>query len=213
MKNVEEWKSYYDSKDPSRESLTELADWRIKGVPMTEQDFYEIYIRHVIEHLELRKSHSFLEIGCGSGLFIKKIDLLVGRSVATDFSRTLLNAMHCRSEKILCTADELPFREREFDRILMHGVVVSFPSFSYLEKVIVEALRVLNDEGILIIGDVPVENDHYAGDHIRYDQCDLTKSLESMGYPFSIIVAPRRKRRLNNRKDIIIYKERANVAE
>ncbi len=207
MKTVKQWVKHYDSKDNQAQSKTEVVDWLIKGTPMTEGYHLNVYVDPIIEALELEKGHHYLEVGCGSGLFLHEVERLVQSTVATDISKNMLDSLDCKGQKILCAAHELPFEGPTFNRILMYGVAVCFPSFNYFKLVAKHLYEILQEDGILIIGDVPFGNPDESDAHILYDCHAMIDFLDSLQSPYSLVVPHHLKRKLNARKDLIIYKD------
>lgn len=198
---------HFDSKEIGIASRTELADWLIKGVPMDEVWHRRYIVQPVLEKLELERSHEVLEIGCGSGLFLLEIDKLVKRSVGTDFSETMMNSFNFRGKKVKCAAHELPFDDNTFDRILMYAVVIYFPSFEYFKCVVDRCMKLLRQNGIFLIGDVPFDEKASWPPNIHYDKHEMIDYLDSLDCPYSIVAPNYQKRRINGRLDIIIYKD------
>jgi len=204
---LKKWATHYDSKKATLSSRTELADWLIKGVPMDEAWFTRYIMQPALEKLELEESHDVLEIGCGSGLFLVEIDKLVRKCIGTDLSETMMSNFEIRGKKIKCAAHELPFPDNSFDRVLMYGVVVCFPSFEYFKKVVNRALRTLRHKGIMLIGDVPFDAIASRPPNIHYNKHSVIDYLDSLDFPYSIFVPHYEKRQINSRQDIIIYKD------
>ncbi len=210
MKTVEEWAQYYDAKDESIINPIELVEHCAGGVPFAEDVHRKAILEPVIEKLELEPHHEFLEIGCGSGLFLKAIEKKVKKSIGVDISKRMLNSFTCKSEKFLCAAHNLPFEKESFDRVLMYSVAVQFESFEYLVSVINHVMPLLRKNGIFLVGDLLLGEQNKKSQYIFYDKHRLIDYLDTLGYPYSIVCPPRLKRTINNRQDVIIYKDDNN---
>lgn len=204
---LKKWATHYDSKDAHERNRTKLADWLIKGIPMDEEWHREFVVMPALEKMELRPEHEVLEIGCGSGLFLTEIDKVVKRCVGADFSETIMKSFEIKGEKVKCAAHDLPFDDNSFDRILMYGVVVCFPSFDYFKRVVDRCIKMLRKNGIFLIGDVPFDEKASWPPNIHFDKHAMIDYLDSLKYPYSVVVPHSEKRKVNSRLDIVIYKE------
>lgn len=203
MKSVKDWENHWNSKG-SIENPIEINGYCIGGKPISDELYYQAVIHPTIVLLELEPHHHVLDIGCGSGMFLREIEKKVKRCVGTDISQTLLKGYSGLCETIVCAADALPFNKDEFDRILMYSVAHYFPSFDYFRKVVSDGLRFLRKEGIFVIGDLPFGiHDHY----YYYDKHELMELLDSLNHPYTVAVQNNLKRKINRRYDIIIYKD------
>lgn len=207
-KNVSKWVSHWDAK-ASIENQYELNGYCVQGKPLSEEVYYKAIIKPNIERLELESSHHVLEIGCGSGLILREIEKMVTKSVGTDISQKMLSRFSGKSKTIKCAAGELRsyFHENEFDRILMVGVALYFPSFGYFKSVVEDVLTILRKGGIFLIGDlllgVPPANSQYT----FYDKHELISYFDIFGLPYTLSIQSRLKRTINQRYDIILYKD------
>jgi amino acid adenylation domain-containing protein/non-ribosomal peptide synthase protein (TIGR01720 family) len=127
-----------------------------------EMDEYGENIERKLKPLISNQSR-ILEIGCSSGISLFKLAPSVKYYYGIDLSDTIINYTRKRVEeqglqnvKLSClTAHELDkLNEDKFDVIILNSVIQSFHGHNYLRKVLVKALKKLNDQGIIFVGDV-----------------------------------------------------------
>jgi ubiquinone/menaquinone biosynthesis C-methylase UbiE len=114
----------------------------------------KVYHRHISRHMLdcLPRGGLLLDLGCGTGLFMRRYAELGGTAVGLDISRGMVEAAREQAgwfEYLVGTAEVLPFRDRTFD------AVSCVLAFSYLENpgwMLGEAFRVLRPGGCLAVG-------------------------------------------------------------
>jgi amino acid adenylation domain-containing protein len=125
------------------------------------EEFSENVKRKLQGHLG--KTKRVLEIGCGSGLILRKIAPDVSTYVATDISPVLVDklARYAAAEgidnliiKCLSATQINELDLGTFDVIILNSVVQYFPGHGYLRKVIARCLDVLAEDGVLFLGDI-----------------------------------------------------------
>ncbi|WP_271730151.1 AMP-binding protein, partial [Aquimarina algiphila] len=141
------WSSSYTGEDLSREEMDEYGD-------------------NVLEKLlpYLDKDKRVLEIGCSSGITMFKVSPLVGYYLGTDLSSKILEKTRARLstsgydnvDLLHLSADDIDSLEQGegYDIIIMNSVVQSFSGYNYFREVLSKSINLLNDEGIIFIGDV-----------------------------------------------------------
>jgi SAM-dependent methyltransferase len=116
-----------------------------------EINFIPVY-KKIIAKSGITKNDKVLDIGCGSGLFIKMADAKGATVTGIDVSEQLLGIARQRNPTAALLnqdMEHLPFDDRCFD------LVTGFNSIQYAEdvqNVLTEAKRVLKDDGKLVIG-------------------------------------------------------------
>jgi amino acid adenylation domain-containing protein len=140
------WASSYTSEPLSRAEMDEYADNAL------------IKLRPYLD-----KTKRVLEIGCASGITMYKAAPFVKEFYGTDLSQPIIdyNRQVCREKgfdniKLRCIeAEDIGLLdERDFDIIIINSVVQAFSGFNYLRRIISYALELLNDKGILFLGDI-----------------------------------------------------------
>ncbi len=126
---------------------TAPEDWAL----YLETTFIPVY-KKVINKCRLSAGSAVLDIGCGSGLFIKMAEAKEAGITGIDLSDALLNIARERNPfATLLNQDmaSLPFKDQSFD------LVTGFNSLQYavdIMKVLKEIHRVLKADGKLVIG-------------------------------------------------------------
>jgi SAM-dependent methyltransferase len=126
---------------------TAPEDWAL----YLETTFIPVY-KKILNKSRLAGGASILDIGCGSGLFLKMAEAKGACITGIDLSDALLKIARERNPSAkLLNQDmaDLPFEDQSFD------LVTGFNSFQYAEdftRVLKEIMRVLKDDGKLVIG-------------------------------------------------------------
>jgi amino acid adenylation domain-containing protein len=111
----------------------------------------------------LDKTKKVLEIGCASGITMYKVAPDVKLYYGTDLSSSIIeyNQQKCNENgigniklKCLGAGDIDTLNEGKFDVIVINSVIQAFNGLNYLRQIINKACNLLNENGILFIGDV-----------------------------------------------------------
>lgn len=207
MRAIKKWTEYFDQKSQSIEDPIELADFCVGGKALDARVYRKAILEPTLKWLELEPHHHFLEVGCGSGLFLREVENNVARCVGVDISERLLSSFPSRAEKVLCAAHDLPFNGETFDRILMYSVTIYFESFDYFKQVANKCVSLLKKNGIYLIGDLllgpPPPNSRYTYFKIQ----DMIDYLDSLNCRYNLMAQSSLKRTINRRYDVIIFKD------
>jgi SAM-dependent methyltransferase len=205
LQSVNQWRDYWDSKH-STDRLA-LADYYIDGVSMDPKLYQEVVIQPNIDALGLMPTSDVLDIGCGTGLLLEKLECITsGRVSGTDLSKKLLDTYRGRADTYVCAADDQPFKDNSFDRVIMVGVALYFSDNNYFEKVIYEILRLLRPNGIAVISDMLLGDFVTPSGYRAYTTTYLVSFLDSLDCNWSITNQVPAKRSINTRYNIVIKK-------
>ncbi|MCP5052935.1 MAG: class I SAM-dependent methyltransferase, partial [bacterium] len=110
------------------------------------------------------KNSRVIELGCGHGIIMYQVAPKAGYYLGTDISPVAIekNRQRIKREKInniqlaVCAASGIPgLKEKNFDLIIGASIIQYFPNTLYLERVIMDSTRLLKDEGIIFLSDIP----------------------------------------------------------
>ena len=140
------WKSSYTGDWLSREEMDEYGDnIRLKLAPYLTSD------------------SRVLEIGCASGISMKRLAPLVRWYYGTDISQGIIDWTSAEMAKqgitnitLRCLAGHETDRidERNFDIVIMNSVIECFSGHNYFRDVLRKAIDAMKDQGIVFLGNV-----------------------------------------------------------
>ena len=149
--------------------------------------------RFFISRIGFNDDDDVLDIGCGSGAFLKEIGSLgsiSGIDYADDAIAKIKGVLPGKFE--VSEADQIPFDNDSFDVVLSFGVFFYFVDLQYAGRVVDEMLRVLRPGGKIFIGEVSsLEKKPLAlkmraeTDEDREKHRVSSKNLDHLYYPIS----------------------------
>jgi 2-polyprenyl-3-methyl-5-hydroxy-6-metoxy-1,4-benzoquinol methylase len=129
LRSPVEWKQYYESESMESERLYNFSNPYSYYYDQSRSDTVKYLLDNATEMIGL--NIHFLEVGCGSGYYIKFLsDLGVENIIGVDISfdkLIYLKNLIPKSELIVCDAQHLPFRNNVFDLILCSEVIEHLP--------------------------------------------------------------------------------------
>ena len=122
----------------------------------------------VVDWIDIHEGMRVLEIGPGSGTFTVEAAARAGRGIliALDIQKAVVSTLMKRLSgenvtvnvvPIAASVYELPFQPRTFDRVFMITVLAEIP---HRKKALHEISRVLNDDGLLAVGEFLPDPDY-----------------------------------------------------
>ncbi|MBC8491624.1 MAG: class I SAM-dependent methyltransferase [Candidatus Marinimicrobia bacterium] len=103
---------------------------------------------------EYARGSKALDYGCGAGRSSRFLQTHGFQVVGVDISRAMLNEarkLDPEGEYYQTRSAELPFSDSSFDIILLSFVIVEVASKDEIVAILLEAKRVLNEEGIIVL--------------------------------------------------------------
>ena len=140
------WYSSYNNKPFSELEMMEYAD--------------NVYIKL---KKYLTKNKTALEIGCASGITMFRLSTSLKKYIATDMAKESLEknrimAKERNIENIIffqCAAVEIEkLLPLKVDLVIINSVIQYFPGINYLKKVVDQACKLLENDGIIYLGDI-----------------------------------------------------------
>jgi amino acid adenylation domain-containing protein len=134
------------------------------GQPIPEEEMRE-WVDCTVSRILSFEPRRVIEVGCGTGLILFRTAPHCEQYIGTDFSAEALDFIGSRLNRtdpplprvrlMERTADDLSGIENQsYDMVILNSVVQYFPGFNYLVSVLEEAVRVVEDGGIVFIGDI-----------------------------------------------------------
>jgi SAM-dependent methyltransferase len=202
MKSIDEWRRYWSNK--TGENRIAMVDCCVDGVPLSADDYFRLIVYPNITQLEVETGNDVLEIGCGTGLHLDVLEPLARELAGTDLSPSLLAAYRGRAKLFACEAAEQPFDAQSFDRILMAGVALYFPTDEYLERVLVEIKRLLRPSGLALISDMLFGDFVSRSSYRVYRAETVMNMMDRLGVSWAINNQNFEKRGLNKRYNLVL---------
>ncbi len=129
----------------------------------------EVFWKKALERLSMKKRDNVLEVGCGQGLFLARLNKHYGiKGTGIDVSRASIEYANKHYKKVdlsfkLSSGGEIPFKSNSFD------FVVTFDVLEHIEnqkEAVEEMIRVLKPGGKLLIYTLN-KDDKYTLDWLR----------------------------------------------
>jgi SAM-dependent methyltransferase len=153
------WQRFYDQ----RAACSDPGDFmRVLGYHPGEGRSYEALFAELLagirQKLRLAPQHRLLDIACGFGAFTRALAQEAAFAVGTDLAGVLLRrgrelGLPPLGGLAQARAQQQPFRDRAFDRILCFGMLFHLDPPG-ARQVVAEILRLLRPGGRALIGDV-----------------------------------------------------------
>jgi ubiquinone/menaquinone biosynthesis C-methylase UbiE len=167
------WHEIWSNRAPDLEQKTDIETLiKMDGFDSgagdyTLQGWLEMVHAEILRH-NLNDQSNLLEIGCGSGAFLKIIsNHLKCQLSGIDYSEPLVR--HARmavpnAEILLGEAKHINFKDKAFSNIIIHSIMHYFPDKYYAKQVFTEMFRLLDFGGSISIMDI-CDADKEAGYH------------------------------------------------
>ena len=108
---------------------------------MFEKNFSKIFTN------KIKKNHTVLDVGCGTGRLTKNLLKKTKKVYALDNSREMLSYAPKSAKLYLGSAFNLPFEKNKFDLVVSMDLILHFKNY---KKIIDEMIRVTKKKGYII---------------------------------------------------------------
>ncbi len=148
----------------TKEDSLELGGWN------KTQTSAESIVNKMVEFMDIKPSDRVLEIGCGAGGMAQYLDC---NYIGIDYSVTSVEKCmeFFKKPAIFAEANDIPFKDKYFDKCFAYGCFMYFPSMEYVKQVIAEMRRVTRTA--IFIGEMPRES--HEPKHLLFDEEEIQK--------------------------------------
>ncbi|HXY07159.1 MAG TPA: methyltransferase domain-containing protein [Terriglobales bacterium] len=164
------WRKVYDLSQLAKAAAASPFAFNIAGwnssytrQPLPSEDMQE-WVDTTVDRISTLTPSAVLEIGCGTGLLLLRLAATAERYVGVDFAPAVLLRLreqlaqtadlNARVELLERWADNFEgFRENSFSTVIVNSAAQYFPSRTYLNQVVEQAIRVVRPGGQVFLGD------------------------------------------------------------
>jgi amino acid adenylation domain-containing protein len=160
------WDQIYRQRTTPDDPTFNIIGWNnsYSRTPFPDEEMRE-WVAQTVTRITSLEPRRVWEIGCGTGLLLFRLAPLCETYLGTDHSVTVLQSLapyvasmpqvHLqRSPAHEAPADSLPYRQGQFDTVILNSVAQYFPSADYLLSVIDTGIAALRDGGAFYLGDI-----------------------------------------------------------
>ena len=155
MRDIEEIRrvsKIYDDRAQVTDSIKAAGQWGNK-------ELVNEITQEIIKKMDIKSEDIILEIGCGSGVLGNVVEENCKSYYGFDASKFMLKKFESEYDTnytynlIQASATEIPFKDEQFDKIIMNGVSMYFPNNEFLSQVLNEIIRVAKKKSKILIGE------------------------------------------------------------
>ncbi len=135
-----------------------LSKWEVVEGVVWPPEKIKMMIQTIVDGLKLNKSDIIADLGCGGGWILKELRPCVKNAVGLDFSQAMLThaRQFCPSENFVCgEIGNLPFKDESLDGALSYFVFLNFLDDDFIERALLDLMRILKKGGRALIGQLP----------------------------------------------------------
>lgn len=161
LRHYSDWITYWRERGSGKNRDPKIINGYEGKLSYLPDSAHKLLIDSIRKHLSLSTDDVLLDVGCGGGILTKSLRKFVRRVVGVDASVEMLQHMPKNIKTYVTKADNMPFLDSTFDKILCHSIFQYFPTEQYAKLVIKELERVCKIGGFIYIVDVPDREKQY----------------------------------------------------
>jgi len=161
-----------------------LSKWEVVEGIVWPQKKINVMTQTIVDGLQLKKTDSLADIGCGGGWILKQLKPHAHRVVGLDFSQSMLAKARqfCPDENFVCgEIGRLPFADDAFNHGLSYFVFLNFLNDNFVESGLLDALRTVKKGGRLLVGQLPDKNKSGLYDQAKADYLEYCEKEFKLG--------------------------------
>jgi|GEM_PF-1691629 len=177
-----EWGHFTDGRFADRQWL--LAKWEVCEGVVWPQVKIDLMLGLIAERLDLGLNDYFVDCGCGGGWILKNLGPHAGYAIGLDFSGEMIgNAVTIDAGDVLLQGEigRLPFKTGSLDKALCYFVLINMMDDTYVQRSILDMMRVLKPGGLLLIGQLPDRAGSQAYDTAKAAYLEFCRQTYDLG--------------------------------
>ena len=181
---MDDWIKYYDELAKVEKDYISQAGYKVEDHPIDEEIF-DRWAQLIQQKFEIESSHFLIDVGCGSGIFLKRFRKFTENLFGVDTSEhQIRNAkINCPVAKLrVGSALDAAFGNIYFDRIFCNSVFLYFESLEYAKKVTEYFVSISTNRAKIFIGDLPIPTANMKDGNYR--RKGKAMGFEVQHYPF-----------------------------
>jgi SAM-dependent methyltransferase len=181
----QKWVDYYDQFARIYTEPEAQSGYVTSNNVTLDQSVFDGWIEHIQGHLRVSQDHYFLDVGCGSGVFLKRFARYTSHLFGVDPAPTQIDnaRSNCPAAQLrVGSALDAGFGNIRFDRIICNSVFLCFPTMSHARNAISHFLSISSGRAKIWIGDLPLPTAEMREDG-EYRRTGLTTKLGTQHYP------------------------------
>ena len=189
-----------------------LSKWEMcEGIDWPP-DKQEIMLKSIQRSLQLNSVDVLIDLGCGGGWISNALRPYVSQLKGLDISLEMLKHFQTVNIPSECVCGEIaaiPFKSNSFDKLLCYYVFINFSDDRYIERSLIEIVRILKKGGRALIGQLPDKNGSGQYDQAKKEYMQYNRNRLDPGIDTSDIFPPPLK--LFDKEQLIHFLKKQNV--
>jgi ubiquinone/menaquinone biosynthesis C-methylase UbiE len=168
----------------------------IKKNYLFENSFSKIFTN------KIKKNHTVLDVGCGTGRLTKELLKKTQKVYALDNSREMLNYAPKAAKLHLGSAFQLPFEKKKFDFVVSMDLILHFKNYM---KIIDEMIRVTKKNGYIIFNIGNKEHLNFSKKVLKDNFFNIyDETGNSLSKPYYTVVSNKNIYKFAERRDVLV---------